>query len=434
MLSKHIKAACTILFLSTANLSLTACDSSGGMRVAGIGEQPATPVDDGSGAPGSGSGAGGGSNTGSGSGSAGGSAGGGSASVGGSGSGSAGGVGSIGGGASGSGVTGTTSGLLASLPVPGVVGANGVGDTGVLANTGNPSNPGAVGTVLVAAGNAALGANAQTPTLVKAVDAAIPGSVPIAGTVSRVIGATGQALVDTGNGKTYLVDGLTASAGQAVALNVVGKNITAPGASPLVGTSVLSNGQNGGGLATVGVDSAGNLVKAVATPLGTDNAPIVTASATGSTAGLTNGAGRLVGANAGTTTLLGTNGATPLVGASVLSPTQTTGSLASVGAGSAGNTASVTAGPLAGASGGGTVASPSTGVLGGVSTANGLVGVTAGNNTVLNGGASPLVSANALSGGNALSTTIGNGTTPLTNTTNTTTSGNGVVAGLTPGH
>ncbi len=427
MLRKRAKTLSSILLLSTAALTLAACDSNGSTRLAGIGNIPPTPVDggDGSGGDGSGSGSGGaGSGAGNGGSGGGGSTGGGGTGSGGSGSGGTGGTGSAGGGGSSGGTTGSTSGALATLPVPGVVGPGGVADTGLLANTGNPSNPGALGPVLVAAGNAVLGVNGQTPTLVSAVDRAIPGSVPIAGTVSQVVGSTGQVLVDTGQGRTYLVDGLTAAVGQAVSLNVLDRNVLPGSGTPLVGASVLSATQGSGSLATVGVDAAGNLVKAVATPLGTDSSALVSAVVPGGSGGLGGAAGQVVGATAGGSQLLGTAGGTPLVGASVLSPTQTTGSLATVGVGSGGNVLNVAAGPVAGASAAGTASAS-----GGVLPSNGLATVTVGNGTLLNGGSNPAVGASVLSpgqttgsavtagvlsAGNVLTTTAGNLTAPLT--------------------
>ena len=421
MLTNGLKNACGVMLASVGIMSLSACDSSGGMRVAGVGQMPPTPDDGAAGGDGSGGSGNGGSGSGSGSGS------GGSTSAGGSGAGGSGGS-SGGGGGTGGGGTGTgtgtggmTSGLLANLPIGGVVGPDGLADTGLLANTGNPSNTGAIGTVLVTAGNAVLGVNGQTPTLVQAVDTAVPGSVPIAGTVSRLIGSTGQALVDTGSGKTYLVDGLTAAVGEAVSLNVLNKDVLPGSGTQLVGASVLSTTQNSGSLATVGVDSAGNIVKAVATPLGTDNATLVSAVVPGSTGGLTGATGQLVGATAGTTPVLGTSGVTPVIGASVLSPTQATGSLATVGVGSGGNVVTAAVGPVAGA--GGSVTG-STSIL----PTDGLATVTAGNTTVLNGGANPAIGASVLSpiqatgsavtagllsAGNLATGTVGSLTAPL---------------------
>jgi hypothetical protein len=272
-----------ILLGSAAAVTLAGCESSGGVRLASVGGQGGV---DGAGSTGDGSGSGtdtgsDGSGSGTGTGSSG------------SGSGS-GGTGSGGTGGTGNGSQ-SGSGLLSTIAVPGVVGSNGVADTGLLANTGNPSNPGVVGAVLVTAGNAALGANAQTPALVQLVDNAVPGSVPIAGTVSQVLGATGQALVDTGQGKTYLVDGLTAAVGEAVSLNVLNKNVLPGSGTQLIGASVLSTTQNTGTLATVGVDAAGKLVNAAVTPLGAGNATAVNAVVPGTTAGLRNGAGQQSG-------------------------------------------------------------------------------------------------------------------------------------------
>ncbi|TZG24653.1 hypothetical protein FYJ91_18725 [Sphingomonas montanisoli] len=295
------------------------------------------------------------------------------------------------------------------MPVPGLIGPGGVADTGLLPNVGNPSNPGPLGPVLVQAGNAVLGVESQTPTLVQAVDNAVPGSVPIVGTVAQVIKSTGQALVETGNGQQFLVDGLTGAVGQAVSLNVLGKDILPAGANPLVGVSLASATQNAGRLATVGVDAAGNLVNAVVTPLGAGNGA-VGGNLPGTLAPVTNGLGQVAGVTAGTTQVLGSAGVTPAVGVSVLSPTQTAGSLATVGVGAGGNLVTAAVGPVAGAGAGAAVPASAvvapvqqvvqtvTGALpSGAIPANGLATVQVGNATLLDGGSNPAIGASVLS-------------------------------------
>src|SRR3546814_3879460 len=83
----------------------------------------------------------------------------------------------------------------------------------------------------------------------------------LVGTVVGVVKNTGVALVQTGNGQQYLVDGLTAAPGQLVT-TTIGKAtaLGTPGASPLIGASILSPGQQNGSLLTVGVGSGGQLV------------------------------------------------------------------------------------------------------------------------------------------------------------------------------
>ena len=350
MLHNSSRLLVALLLGSAGTLSLSGCESSGGLRLGAVGSQS---PDNGSGAAGDGSGTTGGGSGSDGSGS------GGSATAGVSGSGSAGsgGTGSAGTGSGGSGDgsgggSQSGSGLLSKSAVPGIAGPGGAAGTGLLANSGNPSNPGVVGAVLVAAGNAALSANGQTPVLVRAVDRAVPGSVPLAGTVSKVLGSTGQALVETGQGKTYLVDGLTASVGQAVSLNVLDKAVLPPGTAPLVGTSVLSTTQNAGTLATVGVDAAGRLATATTTPLGGNNGTAVSAVVPGTTglagtvgsvvdtaAGTANNPSSILGSGAPTnglaTAVVGSStaldgGSSPLVGAGVGTSTSPSGTAATV--------------------------------------------------------------------------------------------------------
>src|SRR3546814_7876906 len=71
----------------------------------------------------------------------------------------------------------------------------------------------------------------------------------LVGTVVGVVKSTGVALVQTGNGQQYLVDGLTAAPGQLVTATI-GKAtaLGSPGASPLIGASILSPGQQNGRL------------------------------------------------------------------------------------------------------------------------------------------------------------------------------------------
>jgi len=116
--------------------------------------------------------------------------------------------------------------------------------------------------------------------LANAVDSKLPGGTNLVGTVVGVVKSTGVALVQTGNGQQYLVDGLTAAPGQLITATI-GKAtaIGSPTASPLLGASLLSPTQTSGSLLTVGVGSGGqlvtvqpgtggNLLGAIATPAG----------------------------------------------------------------------------------------------------------------------------------------------------------------------
>jgi hypothetical protein len=151
-------------------------------------------------------------------------------------------------------------GPLGALAVGGLIGPNGIAGTGLLANTGDPnSSVPVVSGVLVAAGETVRRVSGGPVTiLAERVDAALPGAVPIAGRVVEVLANTGQALVRTGNGEDYLVDGLTAAPGALVNLSIGNARVIGgEGQSPLVGVSVLSGTQNQGQGLTVGLGSEG---------------------------------------------------------------------------------------------------------------------------------------------------------------------------------
>lgn len=108
-----------------------------------------------------------------------------------------------------------------ALAVGGLVGPNGVAGTGLLANTGDPnSRLPVVSGVLVATGNTLTTVAGQGTILADIVDAHTPGAIPLVGTVVGVVNSTGEALIQTGNGEQYLVDGVTAAPGELVNLTV----------------------------------------------------------------------------------------------------------------------------------------------------------------------------------------------------------------------
>ncbi len=153
-------------------------------------------------------------------------------------------------------------GSAGALAVGGLVGPGGVAGTGLLANTGDPAstNP-VIGGVLVKTGGLVNVIADKGLLLASAVDGKVPGNTNLVGTVVGVVKSTGVALVQTGNGQQYLVDGLAAAPGQLITATI-GKAtaIGSPTASPLIGASILSPGQQNGSLLTVGVGSGGQLV------------------------------------------------------------------------------------------------------------------------------------------------------------------------------
>ncbi|WP_425410256.1 hypothetical protein [Hyphococcus sp.] len=153
-------------------------------------------------------------------------------------------------------------GAAGAITTGGLIGPNGLGGTGLLANTGDPDN-----TLPVIA-------NVQTKTgetvnviahggykIASKLDGKIPGGVPLAGTVVGVVDATGHALVQSGEGDIYLIDGLTAAPGELVTATIGEAFLLgSPEAEPLIGASILSPEQQTGDVLTVGVASDGALV------------------------------------------------------------------------------------------------------------------------------------------------------------------------------
>lgn len=293
-------------------ISLSACESSGGTRFASVGSSQ--PAGSGTGSGGSGAADGSGSTT------------------------TGGGTTSTGGSTASGGATVTTQGLLPAA--------------------------------LVTSGNALLGVGGTVGATGSATVAA-----PITGTVARVLDSTGQTLVETGTGEQLLVSGLAGKVGDAVSIlptAIVGAGVNGTGASASTtpaGNSVLAtvNGVpgvtvsgltgapplasslgsglastnvagttlgNGAGLLGAGVlapaPAAGSVATATVLPGGTTGTPTasVVTPATGSVAQTVAGAlpatGGLVNATVSNTTL----GSPGLIGAGVLNPAPSAGTLA----------------------------------------------------------------------------------------------------------
>jgi hypothetical protein len=225
-------------------------------------------------------------------------------------------------------------GSAGALAVGGLVGPGGVAGTGLLANTGDPQNVNPViGGVLVKSGSLVNVVADKGLLLANAVDGRLPGGTRLVGTVIGVVKATGVTLVQTGSGEQFLVDGLAAAPGQLITATI-GKAtaLGSAGASPLLGASILSPGQQSGSLLTVGVGSAGQLV--------------TLQPGTG---------GSLLG---------GLTGGTP-GGAPGGSPVALVGNVVGT---TTGALSQVTGGVTGGTTGGGTAVTPVTGVVSGVTT------------------------------------------------------------------
>lgn len=208
---------------------------------------------------------------------------------------------------SGGGDSSTTGGGGGSTSGGGVTGGGG-GSSGVLGN----------GTVTVTAG----GTTATTPNL--------PAGSGLVGKANNNAGA----LLNTGN--ALLPTGTAANAVQPVAsrlpatATVNNTTVGGPATQP-VGVSVLSNTQAPGSVAAVGAASAGQTGTVSVNP---GNIP-----GASSVSGVVSGQSAIANVTAARQNIV--TGANPVVGASVVSPTQNQGSLATVGVGANGNGAVV---------------------------------------------------------------------------------------------
>jgi hypothetical protein len=169
--------------------------------------------------------------------------------------------------------------------------------------------------------------------------AAVTGAVtPVVNTVTSAVTPVTAALSPVTSGLP-----VTTTLGNAALTGGTGKQP--------IGVSILSPTQATGTAATVGVLSGGNIVTATANGAGTSGlltgSPVggvlstATGTATGAVGKVTGTAGNVLGGTAslanatlGTANLV--TGPNPLAGASVVSPTQNTGSVATAGAASAG--------------------------------------------------------------------------------------------------
>ena len=360
------KLPLTIGMCAALALTLSACESSGNLRLGSIG----TPGSGGASGNDGGSGSGGTGNTG--------------------GSGNTGGTGGTGG-------TGNTGGT------------GGTGGTGTTpTNSGGPINAAVTdvaGPVLVTAGNAVLGVSNGSGTVLTPVATALPVAQPVTGTITKILTDTGTVLVDAGQGRALLVEGLVGVVGDVVNINVGDKAVTTPlgGGLGAVGLGVLGDTQPTGSIATAGVLNAGNTVLASVNGLADVRVSNVTAPTGGASGDLLNvalGGNQLLGS--GDPGLINANllpGGLPAVGqtggtAGILSPvTQTvetltgggtSGGLVETVSGVVGSTPILGGGASAGASGSVDGSAGGGGLLSGVTTT--LTGTVSGGSTVESGG------------------------------------------------
>ena len=147
------------------------------------------------------------------------------------------------------------------LATGGLIGPNGVSGTGLLANTGAlGSAPAVLAGVQVKSGEIVNIAAHKSMKVAKLVNHALPGTTPVTGAVIGVIVATGQTLVQSGNGEIYLIDGLTAAPGTLITATIGDAfAIGSPEAQSLIGGSIFSVNQVQGDFATLGIGSDGQL-------------------------------------------------------------------------------------------------------------------------------------------------------------------------------
>ncbi len=219
---------------STLVLLLSACESSGGFRVASVGTPGAGSGSSGSGSAGTGSdtgGTGGGTSSG----------------------GTAGGSGGGSGAGSGTGGTGTGTGT-------GGTGAGGGTGTGTGGGTTTASALQQLSPVLTTAGNAVLGVADAQGNVTTPIATALPVTQPVTGTITRVLTDTGTVLVDAGAGRTLLLQGAQGVVGDLVSIDLGGRTVTTglDGTTGAIGAGVLGDTQPTGTIATLGVLNAGN--------------------------------------------------------------------------------------------------------------------------------------------------------------------------------
>ncbi|WP_336951983.1 hypothetical protein [Sphingobium aromaticivastans] len=352
---------------STLALLLSACESSGGLRVAGVG----------SGMPGAGSGSGSGSGTDT----SGGSTSGGGA-TGGSGTGSSG---------SGNGGTGTGTGTG--------TGGTGSGTGGTTTTAGLLQQ---VSPVLTTAGNAVLGVSDGQGNVTTPIATALPVAQPVTGTITRVLNDTGTVLVDAGAGRTLLLQGAQGVVGDLVSIDIGGRTVTngLDGTTGAIGIGVLGDTPPTGTLASLGVLDAGNTALATVNGI----ADVRVTNVTSSTGGI---ADNLLNVALGGNQLLG-SGDPALVNANLLP-----NGISSTGAGNAtGVLAPVTSAVETVGTG---VASTVQGVTGSALSSLGVsAGTTATAGTTANAGAGATATANPGGLLAPVTGTVSNGVNTLT--------------------
>lgn len=147
-----------------------------------------------------------------------------------------------------------------ALAMGGLIGDQGVAGTGLLANTGDPKNNlSYTANLEKETGESVIVATDELSDTAAMIDEQLPGSTPVAGTAVSAVAAVGQALVDTGNGDGYLVDGLVAAPGDIAAVSAGGAS-TGGDSDPWVDAALFSSDSGSGEMLGVNVSDSGDPV------------------------------------------------------------------------------------------------------------------------------------------------------------------------------
>jgi hypothetical protein len=170
-----------------------------------------------------------------------------------------------------------------------------VAGTGLLANTGDPgSADGTAGGVLVQTGQTAQTLADGGGDTASRLDQAVPGNTGLVTAAVDSVHDAGQALIDTGKGDGYLVDGVTQSPNELASVNASNDQVIGKGQGSQIGVSVGSDTQTQGQFLTAGVASGGQAVTLDAPVLQDSGLGGVVGGVTGGTSGSTTGAGGVV--------------------------------------------------------------------------------------------------------------------------------------------
>lgn len=137
-------------------------------------------------------------------------------------------------------------------------GASGGSGGGSDSNQGGQSAMG--GRVLVTAGNLVLGVAEKHDGVAGKTTELVPASQRVTGKVTRILTATGQSLVDIGNGRTVLIGGANNAVGRLVSLGIANRQlIGVSSGQSLVGVNLLTRTPASGTLATASLLTSGKL-------------------------------------------------------------------------------------------------------------------------------------------------------------------------------